>query len=65
MKMKMKMNILILIILSYGCFSFVLMEFNLINWSENVRFLFILSPIIYLLIGGVLLVFLELKENKK
>lgn len=62
---KIYKNLLKLILTSWLAFAFVLWEFNPINWSENVRFLFILSPIIYLLVSGVLLVLLELKDEIK
>lgn len=65
MKTKMIKNILILITLSYICFSFVLMELNPINWSDLTRFWFTLSPVIYLLVSGVLVVLLELKDEIK
>jgi len=63
MKMKMIINVLIIILMSWFVFGFVLMDFNLLNWSQNTRFWFVLSPIIYIFISVVLVVLLEVKNE--
>ncbi len=62
---KIYKNLLKLILTAWLAFAFVLWEFNPINWNVYTRFWFILSPIIYLLVSGVLAVLLELKDEIK
>lgn len=64
-KIKGIKRVVILLIVSWGVFSFVLMDFNPINWESSVRFWFIFSPVIYLSFSFGVVIYLAAVDEIK